>query len=99
MTKEEKIKKFIEDNDCIDLDAFYTVHVDSELDGMIVILAGFACYLEITDAEELANIIDPGAKLITDEAFNELKRVLIYADHADYKSFWETKEAKEQYIF
>lgn len=85
-----KAEKFIKDNK---LDFSST---GSELNGNCVILAGFICY--IIDNMGEGNDIIVNLPL-TSEASDELQRVFNYAWYSNYEKYWETEEAKVQYIF
>ena len=68
----------------------------SDLNGNCVILAGYACYLNLTFSK-LEKAMD-GIEL-SSEAIDELFRVFQYAVENNYGDFWETPEAKELYKF
>lgn len=91
-----KIEKFIKDNN---LDFTGS---GSDLNGQCVILAGYACYLEIPDIESLIKELDdfdPKSLLFTIEANGELNRVFKYALNNNYGDYWKTETAKETYKF
>lgn len=88
--KVNKIAKFIVDNK---LDFTGT---GSDLNGNCVILAGYACYLELNYAE-LNDLLPSG--LLTTTAYLEVERVLEYAEKNNYGDYWETAKAKEIYKF
>lgn len=89
-----KIQQFIVDNK-IDLSG-----TGSELNGNCVILAGFLCYLLVKeDKVELDGLNLIQFLELSPEAETELERVFKYAWTAGYEDFWETEDAKEEYIF
>lgn len=89
-----KIQQFIVDNK-IDLSG-----TGSELNGNCVILAGFLCYLLVKeDKVELDGLNLIQSLELSPEAETELERVFEFAWAAGYEDFWETEDAKEEYIF
>lgn len=89
-----KIQQFIVDNN-IDLSG-----TGSELNGNCVILAGFLCYLLVKeDKVELDGLNLIQSLELSPEAETELERVFEFAWAAGYEDFWETEDAKEEYIF
>lgn len=89
-----KLQQFIVDNK-IDLSG-----TGSELNGNCVILAGFLCYLLVKeDKVELDGFDIIRSLELSPEAETELERVFKYAWAASYENFWETEDAKEEYIF
>lgn len=84
-----KIQKFIKDN------ALNFEGKGSELNGNCVVLAGFACHLELT-FDELVEKMTEG-QLVS--SMTELKRVFEYADSHYYGIWWKTNKAKEQFKF
>jgi hypothetical protein len=91
-----KIQQFIVDNN-IDLSG-----TGSELNGNCVILAGFALHLngDSNDFYHVVRDIDEGNKFtLSLTASRELERVFDYAYSNNYYKFWDTPEAKEQYVF
>jgi hypothetical protein len=91
-----KIQQFIVDNN-IDLS-----DTGSELNGNCVILAGFALHLneDTYDFPQVVRDIEEGdIYTLSSEAYEELARVFNYAYSNNYFKFWDTPEAKEQYVF
>jgi hypothetical protein len=88
----KEILKFIKDNKLeFDLEG-------SGLNGNCVILAGFACYLELTDSQEIIDAIKEIHP--TSDAFDaEFERVFDYANSNNYKAWWLIPEAKKLYKF
>ena len=96
----ERVKKFIKDNN-LDLSG-----EDSELNGNCVIVAGFIDFLveQDEDTQFAGDPFDDGIQIIRSldlsvEAENELERVFDFAYMNNYFEFWDTPEAKEQYVF
>lgn len=91
-----KIQKFIKENN-LDFSGF-----GSDLNGACVALAGYALHLN-GDQDDfgqlLADIEEDGRVYLTSEASEELERVSYYAYQNNYADWWQTKEAKKQYIF
>lgn len=91
-----KIQQFIVDNK-IDLSG-----TGSELNGNCVILAGFALHLN-GDSDNFPQVVkdieENDKSILSPEAFNELERVFNYAYSNNYFKFWDTPEAKDQYVF
>jgi hypothetical protein len=94
MTNLQVVKKFIKENS-LDFSGS-----GSDLNGACVALAGFICFvLNINDKEfSDGTVLIEKLKLPTD-AENELHRVYDFAYFNNYEHFWETEEAKEQYVF
>lgn len=86
----ERVEKFIKDNK-LEFDSY-----GSDLNSNCTILAGFICFV-IEDTHTGSNIIDELP--FSDEAIKELHRVFEFAWAAGYEDFWETEEAKAQYVF
>ena len=90
----EKVEKFIKDNE------LEFSGESSELNGNCTILGGFICHVVFTDGSVSVvgeNIIDELPLSIV--AKSELQRVYEFAWVSNYENFWETEEAKEQYVF
>jgi len=89
-----KVKKFIKDNG-LDFDG-----TGSDLNGTCVILAGYISYLleqeggNRHDGEEIIFKLS-----LSPSAATELDRVFDFAYDNCYEIFWNTKEAREQYVF
>lgn len=68
----------------------------SDLNGNCVVLAGFACYLNLpfSKLEEWMDDVEISTKTI-----DELFRVYEYAVDHKYGEWWTTLEAKEKYKF
>lgn len=91
-----KLQQFIVDNN-IDLSG-----TGSELNGNCVILAGFALHLNENthDFEQVVEDIEEGEHFtLSNEAKVELERVFDFAYVKNYFKFWQSPEAKEQYVF
>lgn len=102
MDKKDRLLKFIEDNDCVDTGEFaicMSRTIDSSINGMCVTLAGFALYLGFENADECAIAIDPHDDWLAGNSYDEFIRVFNYAQDNWYGKFWDTPEAKKQYIF
>jgi len=84
MTKKEKLNKFIEDKK-IDWNAY-----GSDFNGQAIELAGYACFLDMTE-EEVVEIIRPYCSDIENRA--ELIRVFNYAKANNYGDFWKSKDS------
>ena len=90
----KKVKKFIVDNKLEFNDS------DSGLNGNCVILAGFLCYLLVKEGKvELDGLNLIQSLELPPKAETELERVFEFAWAAGYEDFWETEDAKEEYIF
>lgn len=87
--KVNKIEKFIKDNK---LDFTGS---GSDLNGNCVILAGYACYLGLSEEDLLASILPLD---ILDRGM-ELVRVFNYAYKNNYGEYWKTSDAKKTYAF
>ena len=94
MENKDIIKEFIQNNK---LDFTGT---GSELNGNCIVLAGFACYLEL-DLDTLDNIIRSLYEVedFSKEAIAELCRVFNYAVDKNYGDYWKTDKAKQTYKF
>jgi len=84
-----KIEQFIDDNG-LDFTSY-----GSDLNSNCCILAGYACYLGLSFSElcEQADIA------ITDNEYDELRRVFEYAENNNYGDWWKHDEAKSMYKF
>jgi hypothetical protein len=96
MTNLDKVLKFIKDNE-IDLSGS-----GSDLNSACTILAGFICHVIMSDAGGVD--VDRGLTIINElrlstSAQIELTRVYEYAWHNNYEEFWDTEQAKEEYVF
>lgn len=99
---ENKIKKFIEENQLSFTDT------GSSLNGNIVIICGYACFLELNE-EEFINLFANAIRLndkdwepiLTKhlELEKELRRVFFYADYAYYGDWWKNEDAHSMYKF
>ena len=86
-----KIEQFIKDNN-LDFSG-----EGSSLNSNCVIIAGYACHLDIGYYPDLERIFTNTE--LSSEAKIELERVFDYAWENDYGDFWETDEAKGMYKF
>lgn len=88
----EEILKFTRENNLeFDLEG-------SALNGNCVILAGFACYMDKNDSQEIIDAIKE--KYPTSDAFDaEFERVFNYANDNNYGSWWKLPEANKLYKF
>jgi hypothetical protein len=91
--KINKIEKFINDNK-LDFSGS-----GSDLNGNCVILAGYACYLELNETDFFELFYTTLTPSYNVEVENELKRLLKYAYNKNYDQYWYTSEAKGTYIF
>ena len=95
----EKIEKFIVDNK-LEFNDWGSASFSSDLNGNCVVLAGFLCYLLVEEEKEHSEGVDIIQSLgLSAEAEIELERVFDFAWYSNYENFWETEEAKEEYIF
>jgi len=90
-----KIQQFIVDND-LDLD-----DLGSGLNGVCLAIAGYACYLEYDNIDDLLEDIwkDEFNDGTTSEFDSELERVFDYAYENGYEDWWSKPEAKKIYKF
>jgi hypothetical protein len=93
MTVREKINNFIKDND-LELSG-----IGSNLNSNCVILAGFACYLELHEIDVLLKYIDKKVHKISEEGVTELTRVFKYAYKNAYGEYWKDPNAHDEYTF
>ena len=87
MTKIEKLKKFIKENN---------LEFNNGSGGDVNILAfcGYACYIEASQ-EDVIYVANTNDTDIDDE----IKRVFDYASTHGYSKFWLTDKAKKQWKF
>jgi hypothetical protein len=96
MTNLEKVKKFIKDNG-IDLSGS-----GSDLNSACTALAGFICHVIMSD--DGAVEYGRGTTIISELKLDipariELERVFEFAWDNNYEEFWDTDQAKEEYVF
>lgn len=88
----KEILKFVKDNN-LDFDL-----EGSALNGNCVILAGFACYMDKDDSQEIIDAIKEVNS--TSDAFDaEFERVFDYANTNSYGAWWKLPQAKKLYKF
>jgi hypothetical protein len=85
------IEKFINDNK-LDFSGS-----GSDLNGNCVILAGYACYLELT-WDELCKGIWPD-DMIQPAIYEELQRVFDYAQNHNYGEQWKDPNQHKVYVY
>lgn len=98
----EKIKEFIEDNpNHFDLNNLQNAtSVDSSINGMCVILAGYCLYLNGNSSfcNDEANYLETVLNF-SDASIKEFRRVYDYAYGNEYVHYWLKPEAKATYKF
>jgi hypothetical protein len=90
-TKVNLIEKFITNNK---LDFTGS---GSDLNGNCVILAGYACYLEL-DWDDFIKLVEENGN-VTWTIFDELKRVFEYAQIHNYGEQWKDPNQHKIYIY
>ena len=71
----------------------------SGLNGMCVVLAGYALHLGYTNTEGLKEAINEVFPKAVGNYEKELERVFTYADDNNYGKYWKTEDAKLMYKF
>lgn len=71
----------------------------SNLNGMCVVLSGYALYRGYMNTEFLKEAINEVFPKASGNYEKELERVFLYADNNDYGNYWKTEEAKLMYKF
>ena len=71
----------------------------SNLNGMCVVLSGYALYRGYTTTEFLKEAVNEVFPKAVGNYEKELERVFTYADNNLYGKYWTTEEAKLQYKF
>lgn len=98
-----KIEQFIENNsEHIDIKYLQeATKVDSSVNGMCVILAGYHLHLTGGDYDfsTLKDQLSEASIVFDSNIDKELKRVYDYAHCEAYEEYWKTEEAKRTYKF
>ena len=84
----DKLKTFIKDNNL--------TFEEGSRNSNIVVLCGYACHIG-ADKFDCVEALDKKDKVLA--ATMEIERVHDYATIHNYKAFWRTEAAKEQYKF
>lgn len=93
-TKEQNkldLEQFIKDN------KLNFNQTGSGLNGVCVVLSGYACYLGIEDFKDVNEVV---LEMFPDAVYyDELERVFNYAYNNNYGYYWKLDEAKKIYKF